>query len=269
MSRLPAYARASAWFAAVPLLLVACTGQGSTPSSAATSVSAGAMPLEVSGLQNGATVTGNDVAVSVEARGWTISCAEAGKPNKPGVGHYHIELDHALVNMYCTPSASVSMQNVSAGPHTLTVLPAKNDHEEVKGSAVAVTFSYQPSNPLPVIPAASSSGKPSIHITAPAPGTTVSGTFTVKVDISNFTVSGALFGKANVSGYGHWHLNVDTTTQGMMGMATMLGMSAGDSFEASTEGLSPGKHTFFAILVDNQHAPLEPAVVDKIDLVVG
>ena len=53
-----------------------------------------------------------------------------------------------------------------------------------------------------------------------------------------------------------------------MGMATMLGMSGTDSFLASTLGLSPGKHTFFVILVDDQHAPLNPPIEAQVDLVV-
>ncbi len=55
----------------------------------------------------------------------------------------------------------------------------------------------------------------------------------------------------------------------MMGMGTMLGMACGETFQASTEGLTAGKHTFVALLVDNQHAPLMPEVFDKVDLVVG
>jgi len=269
MARLPVSGRGTWWLTALPLVLAACAGQGtSTSPAAAASSSAGPMPIDVSGLTNGATITDNAVTVSVAARGWTMNCAEAGKPNKPGIGHYHIELDHALVNMFCTPNAAVSMQNVSAGQHTLTVLPAKNDHEEVKESAITFDFTYQPTNPLPPIGPGAATGQPSIRITSPASGTTVSGAFTVKVEISNFIVSGTLFGKAVVPGYGHWHLNVDSTTQGMMGMATMLGMSDSASFQASTEGLSPGKHTFFAILVDNQHAPISPAVVAKVELIV-
>jgi hypothetical protein len=160
------------------------------------------------------------------------------------------------------------MQNVDAGKHTLTVIPATNSHDELTDAAVALDFTYQPTNALPPITAAANPGTPSITIVSPASGSTVSGDFTVKVQISNFTVSGALFGKANLAGYGHWHLNVDSTTQGMMGMATMLGMSGSDTFEASTKGLSPGKHTFFALLVDDQHAPLNPPVVATFDLVV-
>lgn len=257
------------WLAALPLVIAACSGGASSSApAAATSSAGGAMPLEVGGLSSGATLTENSVAISVAAKGWSMSCAEAGKPNKPGVGHYHVELDHALVDMYCTPTATISMQNVTPGRHSLIVLPTKNNHEELKDAAVSIDFTYQPASPLPPIAAGASSGKPSVTIISPAPGSSVSGSFTVQVHVTNFKVSPALFGKANLAGYGHWHLNVDTTTQGMMGMATMLGMSGTDSFEASTEGLSPGKHTFFAILVDNQHAPLNPAAVAQIDLVV-
>lgn len=96
----------------------------------------------------------------------------------------------------------------------------------------------------------------------------MSGDFTVRVQISNLIVSDALFGKADLAGYGHWHLNVDSTTQGMMGMATMLGMSGSDSFQASTEGLSAGKHTFFALLVDDHHAPLNPPIAAQVELMV-
>lgn len=226
------------------------------------------MSVSVSGVASGATVADNTVNLSVTANGYQMSCAEAGKPNKDGVGHYHVELDHALVNMYCTPTVALSMQNVAAGTHSLIVLPAKNDHDEIKEGEVSLDFTYQPSKPLAEIAAATNAGTPSIKIVSPAPGSTVSGDFTVKVQIGSFTVSEPLFGKQNLAGYGHWHLNVDSTTKGMMGMATMLGMSGTDTFQASTEGLAPGKHTFFALLVDNQHAPLSPAVLDKIDLVV-
>lgn len=258
------------FLAAVPLLAAACSaGASPTAPPPAASVGGGtAMALQAGGLQNGATVTDNSVALQVTPSDYQSSCAQAGKPNKDGVGHYHVELDHALVNMYCTPTAAISMQNVTPGKHNLIVLPARNDHEEIKDSAVSLDFTYQPSNPLAEIKAEANPGTPAIKVVSPAAGSTVSGDFMVTVQISNFEVSEPLFGKANVAGYGHWHLNVDTTTQGMMGMATMLGMSGTDTFQASTEGLSPGKHTFFALLVDDQHAPLNPPIAAQVELVV-
>ena len=281
----------AAFLLAVPLLAAACSGGGS-PSPAATGGAKSAPPAEssmspgmsempmaselanlhwklaVSGVAPGTTVTDNAVTLNVAPDGFTLSCAEAGKPNQSTTGHYHVELDHALVNMYCSPSAAISLQNVDPGKHSLIVLPATNTHDELTNAEVSVDFTYQPTNPLPPIAAVANPGTPTIKIVSPAAGSTVSGDFTVKVEVSNFNLSEALLGKADLAGYGHWHLNVDSTTQGMMGMATMLGMSGTDTFQASTEGLSPGKHTFFALLVDNQHAPLNPPVVAPVDLIV-
>src|SRR5690348_4400683 len=157
----------------IPLLLAACGGKAAAP---AASPSMSVMPEASGNLatkfvspQNGVVVTTNSLDVKVAATGFQLSCALAGKPPKEGFGHYHIELDHALVNMYCTDSASISMQNVSPGRHTLTVLPALNNHEEVTKGKEDMTFTYQPASPLPAITAASL-GKPSIKIISPRSG---------------------------------------------------------------------------------------------------
>jgi len=255
----------------IPLLLAACGGQAAAP---ATSPSMSMMP-EASGNmtakfvspQSGVAVTTNSLDVTVAVTGYQLSCALAGKAPKEGFGHYHIELDHALVNMYCTDTATISLQNVAAGQHTLTVLPALNNHEEVTKGKEDMTFTYQPSAALPAI-AGANLGTPSIKMLSPRAGDTVSGTFTIQVAINNFNPSCDLFGKANLKGYGHWHVNVDSMSGPMMGMGTMLGMSCATSFQASTQGLTSGHHTFFALLVDNQHAPLMPDIADKVDLIV-
>lgn len=51
------------------------------------------------------------------------------------MGHYHIMLDQSLINAFCDLNASVSLQNVSPGPHTLTVVPAGNDHSMITAAA--------------------------------------------------------------------------------------------------------------------------------------
>jgi len=251
-----------------PFLLVACGGGQATspPASAAPAVS-GSMVTRFVTPKDGATVTGNSLDVQIAFSGFRLSCAQAGKPVVAGVGHYHIELDHALVNMYCAERATVSMQNVAPGQHTLTVLPAMNNHMEVEEGKQSITVNYQPGQPLPAI-AASTATKPSIKILTPHAGDKVSGTFTITVAIANFNPSCDLFGKADLAGYGHWHVNVDSMSGPMMGMGTMLGMACANSFQGSTEGLTPGTHSFFALLVDNQHAPLMPDIFDKVDLVV-
>ena len=63
-----------------------------------------------------------------------------------------------------------------------------------------------------------------------------------------------------MSDYGHWHLNVDSTTMGMMGMGPMLRMRSANTLSISLAHLKPGTHRFFAILEDNQHAPTSGAM---------
>jgi hypothetical protein len=213
-------------------------------------------------------ITANSLQVKVAITHWQVNCAWAGKANKAGIGHYHIYLG-GLINMFCGNTASVSLQNVNSGPHKLMVVPADNNHDDMMymKEARTITFVYRPTHPLPVLKPASL-GKPSITITSPTNGQTVSGTFAVNVSVKNYRLSCALYGKQNLKGYGHWHLNHDTMAGPMMGMGTMLGMSCSKSFQASTVGLKPGPHTFFAILEDNQHAPLMPSVFAKVQVKV-
>jgi hypothetical protein len=202
----------------------------------------------------GTVVQSNSVPFDVGISNFKVDCRFAGTPNRAGIGHYHVELDGALINMFCSPRSSVSMQNVKPGEHTLTFLAAENDHTEDMKSAKKVKFDYRPTKQLPAI-TGEQEGKPSIRILSPKPGSTVHGGFDLTVRPKNFEFSCALYGKPDVAGYGHWHINVDSTSKGMMGMGTMLGMSCQRTFHVSLAGIKPGPHTFFAILEDNQHAP--------------
>src|SRR5216683_962120 len=192
----------------------------------------------------GSKVTGNSVTVQVQVSGYKATCALAGKHGMgmmgTTTGHYHVLLDGALVNMFCTPAAVVSLQNVKPGMHTLTVVPALDDHQQVTPSARSISFDYAPAKPLAAVTGMMPMGKPSITVLSPKPGATVAGTFTVRVRIKDYKVSCALFGKPNLHGYGHWHLNLDTTTGGMMGMGGMMAMSCTNTIRASTAGLMPG-----------------------------
>jgi hypothetical protein len=228
------------------------------------------MKLSVSPPRPGATITDNAVTVEVTAKGYQLSCDWSGKPVVKGKGHYHILLDKSLVNMYCTPEATVSLQNVKPGMHTLEVVPALDDHAEVMRNAREIRFDYEPSTPLPAITDAPNTGAPTVRIVSPTAGEVVRGNFDVQVEVTNFHNSCDLYGKPSVAGYGHWHLNIDSTTGGVGGMATMLGMSCENVFHASTVGLKHGStHRLFALLVDNGHAPLNPPVVSTVDVKIG
>jgi hypothetical protein len=197
----------------------------------------------------------NAVPTDVSITHFRLDCRLAGTANRKGVGHYHIELDHSLINMFCAKRTSISMLNVAPGKHTLIFVPAANDHAEDKKAEKQVSFVYKPSRALPRAKPLSFPGKPSVRIVSPKNGATVHGGFDFTVAVKNFRLSCALYGKANVKGYGHWHANVDTTSKGMMGMGTMLGMSCAKTFHVSLAGIKPGKHRFIAILEDNTHAP--------------
>lgn len=225
------------------------------------------MKVAISSPANGTKVTANEVTLDIAATGFDLTCDLAGKPVQEGKGHYHVEIDKSLVDMYCTPQAKISLQNVKPGMHTLTVVPAQDDHAEVHENATSVTIDYEPASPLAEIKDASIAAGPSIKIISPKAGDTVSGNFDIVVEVQNFNLSCDLFGKPAVAGYGHWHLNLDSTSGPMMGMGTMAGMSCQTVFHASTAGLTPGStHTLIPLLTDNGHAPFEPEVSDKVEV---
>src|SRR5215471_870214 len=83
------------------------------------------MHVTITSPAPGGKVTGNSVTLHVRVTGYKDTCALAGRPLMSGMeaaatGHYHVLLDGALINMYCTPTAVVSLQNVKPGTHTLT-----------------------------------------------------------------------------------------------------------------------------------------------------
>ena len=164
------------------------------------------MHVTIASPMTGMKVTGNSVTLHVRVTGYKDTCALAGRPLMGGMeatatGHYHVLLDGSLINMFCTPTAAVSLQNVKPGMHTLTVVPSLDDHAQVTASARSIKFDYAPTSPLPALTGKMAMGKPSITIVSPKPGATVSGPFTVKVRIKNYHVSCALYGKKNLHGW--------------------------------------------------------------------
>jgi len=228
------------------------------------------MKVLITSPASGTKVTDNSVTLAVQASGYTPTCALAGKADQAGTGHYHILLDKALVNMYCQPVATISLQNVAPGMHTLTAVPTLNDHTEIDENGNSITIDYEPTHPLPTITGASFAGAPAITILSPKNGAVVSGTFDVVVKVTNYNLSCDLMGKPDVARYGHWHLNLDSMSGPMMGMGTMLGMACTTMIQATTQGLQAGQtHTLIALLTDNGHAPLHPPVASEVTVMIG
>ncbi len=235
---------------------------------------------------DGQTVTDNAVAVIPQFQNWTLRCDLAGTKDVAGTGHYHLEIDGALVNMFCGP-AVVSFQNLKPGTHTIGVVAAKNDHSEIESSKAEVKVTYQPAHALAPI-GGISAGKPSVSILWPKNGATVRGSsFPLVTDVRNFRLSCDLMGHPKVANTGHWHVDVgksevasmmqmkgkQMSQQQMMmammeAMATMMNMGCNNVFDVPLSGISKGKHTFYVVLVDNAHEPLEPAVTSSVTVTV-
>ncbi|MFZ0216367.1 MAG: hypothetical protein WAM30_10570, partial [Candidatus Dormiibacterota bacterium] len=265
--------------ALLTLLLLAC---GSSPQARAPKPKAtanmGAMPglpawadrlkVRIVSPADQTTLTQNTLELKLAFGGYQPNCLLAGTPVTKGTGHFHVLLDGVLVDMFCSSTVELSMQNVPPGHHTVTVVPALNDHATVDMNSVSLHFNYQPSSPLPWIGPAQL-GKPVLHITGPANGQKVQGTFTMSVAVNDYQLSCALRGKAKVPGYGSWIVNLDTLNGPMGGMATMADISCDSTITLSTEGMTPGQHAFIAYLADDQQQPIVPLVSDQIVIDVG
>ncbi len=265
---------------AVPLAVAACGGGGQASPSASQAPAAqpsGAAEMAVPSWarswkvsivspSDGARITANQVPLNLSFSGFQPNCAAGQTPPVQAIGHFHVMIDNSLIDMYCTSPVNVSMQNVKPGQHTLGVVPALSDHMDVMDNMQSIKIDYEPASPLPAISAATASGTPTIKILSPAPGATVSGPFDVRVQVTNLNLTCDLEGKPDVAGYGHWHVNIDTTNSAMNGMATMARMSCTDTMHLTTQGFKSGKHTLIAYLADDQHAPFTPMVAAQVDV---
>jgi hypothetical protein len=211
-------------------------------------------------------ITGQDLALRVRVTGYRLNANYAGTPNLAYIGHYHEILDGKLIDM--TPLQNptrdtISMVGVKPGRHVLTIVPARNDHSMIMSKAVMVPFDYKgPYRPQPA--GYTGTGTPSISIASPAPGSTVRGSsFDMTARVGNFVLSQESFGKSLVTGEGHWHIFLDK-----VGMTHMLTMAGGDTQTVPLKGVKPGKHMFYAVLVNNQHMPTLPMVMKSVTLFV-
>ncbi len=130
----------------------------------------------------------------------------------------------------------------------------------VAAQACARTSSYQARSTPPTAPSASPAsvaaaapaGPPSVQITAPAPGSTVTTSdIPVQVRVQNFQLSPSGMGKSDRAGAGHWHLMLDG-----MDMSHLIMPVGMDRFSVPGRGVAPGRHTIIAVLAQNEHDPV-------------
>ncbi len=101
-----------------------------------------------------------------------------------GVTQVHFQLDGGPLAMDTTLDGSFELTGVAAGAHTLAGVLARADHSAIVGSGDVVSFSNTVPDTTP----------PSVALTAPADGASISGTINVSADASdNVGVSGVQF----------------------------------------------------------------------------
>ena len=204
----------------------------------------------------GQVVTTAYLPLWLQSSGFRMDARYAGTPVLPTVGHVHEMLDGSLIDMVPTSpngnsiTDTISMVGVAPGLHYLTVVPARDDHSMVMSSAVTVPFYYEG----PYVPQPGPfyfASAPAISVVSPAAGATVQGaSFNLSVDVTNFVLSGVSFGKNNVDGVGHWHVFFDQPM-----MPSMKTMAFTDSQQVYLLNVPNGWHTFYVVLVNNQHMP--------------
>jgi hypothetical protein len=196
-------------------------------------------------------ITTQTLPLHVFANNYQLDSRYAGTPNLPTIGHYHEILDGRLIDMSPTTDPqhdTISMVGVVPGLHVLTIVPARNDHSMIMASAVMVPFYYE--GPFLAQPTCVCSGSPTISIVLPTSNVVRGNSFTLTVNVQNFFFSNPSYGKELVTNVGHWHIFLDQVM-----MPNMLTMAYTDSQQVYLTGVAPGVHTFYAVLVSNQHMP--------------
>jgi hypothetical protein len=191
----------------------------------------------------------------VFANNYQLDSRYAGTPDLSTIGHYHEILDGRLIDMAPTTDPqhdTISMVGVtpsSTVPHVLTIVPARNDHSMIMANAVMIPFYYE--GPFLAQPTCTTcNGPASISITPLASNIVRGNSFFLSINVQNFLFSNPSYGKDLVAGVGHWHIFLDQVM-----MSNMLTMAYTNSQQVYLTGVAPGLHTFFAVLVQNNHMP--------------
>ncbi len=220
---------------------------------------------------NGATIDTNDILVSLDISGFTLDAAASGAPDQDGVGQVLVFLDGdtvaQLTNIYATASFIVPGDGLAAGEHTLAVVLASNTHAPMMDTAQMVTIDYQPVQPLP-LPVDNYTGEPGVTLVSPTDGATVPPQFEVQVTPQNFSPTTGLEGKANVAGYGHYHVWVDTPEMpsSLAGLVLMPGTNA---FSLDLSAWGPGEHQIRIETAQNDHTMYDPATAATFTVTVS
>jgi hypothetical protein len=217
--------------------------------------------LAVVSPTDGATVATNEIPVQLSVTNFTLDGAAFGRPDQAGVGEILAFVDGTtigqLTNFYSTDSFVLAGDGLTPGPHTLTFLLASSTHAPIMATAQQITIDFQPPRAVP-LPVANDVGAPAVKLVSPLDGATVPTSFEVQVQPANFIASTALEGKANVLGYGHYHVWVDAPEM-PTSLANLVLMPGTNAFTLDLSAWGEGQHTIRIEPAHNDHTMYAPA----------
>jgi len=246
----------------------ACTYAPAYPTTAA------APGISIVSPSDGANLPAGDVTVTASVSNFNV-VDKQGQANVTGQGHIHFYLDVAAPTAAGIPAIPTSgtwahvaaltytFSNVTPGTHTIAVELVNNDHTPVIPLVVDTITVSVAGAPAPAAAA------PTMSITSPSNGASLpAGNVTVSVAVGNFNVVDKQ-GKANVLGEGHIHYFLDVAAPTTAGQVAIP--SSGTWVHVATttytfSNVGAGTHTIAVELVNNDHTPLVPPVVDNITI---
>ncbi len=228
--------------------------------------------LTITQPQNGATITGSDVTVSIQVSNFNL-VDKLGQGNVAGEGHVHYFIDVTAPTTpnqpavttpgtyVATVATSYTWTNVSAGMHTFSVELVNNDHTPLNPPIVSQVM----------ITVQVTGGSPQIRIIQPSAGGSLpAGNITIAVDVTNFNLVDKL-GQANVAGEGHIHYFMDVvppTTPGQPAVTTPGTYAPTIQTSYTWKNVTAGHHMFSVELVNNDHTPLQPPVTASVNVTI-
>ena len=217
--------------------------------------------LSIVSPSDGSAITTNDIIVQVEISNFTVDCSQLGRPDQDGVGQILAFVDGStiaqLTSFYCGDTFVIPGSGLTPGEHQIAIVLASNTHVPNMDTAQAITIDFQPVQPVP-LPVANDQGAPAITLVSPLDGATVPSVFDVQVQTTNFVPAYGLEGKANVLGYGHYHVWVDAPDM-PSSLANLVLMPGTNAFTLDLSAWGPGEHQIRIETGQNDHSMYDPA----------
>ena len=237
-----------------PTITVPTRSPTASPSAAGVSVS-------ISSPADNAEVGGNVVTLDVQAKGIEVKPADGDRSGK--TGHYHVFVDKDPVApgqvipmeavVIHSATSPIVVPGLSSGDHTLTVVMGNGVHERIAGEPQTVKVKVKGPSVKASAPATVKAGQP-VVVTMSVQG--------VQIKAADGDTSGKT---------GHYHVFIDPATPPTADGQVIPKNDKiihTDQSTASVTGLAPGTHTFWVVVGDGKHIPLNPLVADKLTVVV-